>query len=273
MNLFVEKNGVKFPYYDLRELAKQNGIECSDTTTAEELSAQMQARWLRAEEHQFQIPKGPPNARDLFLLNKLGMVQEIEPPPMYYEGTLLLGASIKDTRRRLAFILHSWGNINLDTGTIYFLVSERDVQNENMDGLYTPDGIPFKAEWKPMGAMLKTETDVARTIWEQSVIPQGMLAKFVDTPLQPTETAEITRNPNTTDTMVEFMKCNPTQGIWLLASSQPFIQRQLLNVEATLKLFPGAYTIVEIGPETSPDLPLKAYLDEVARLLYQQLLA
>lgn len=273
MNLFTPKDGVDCPVSDLRELAEQNGIPCSHNTTAKELSAKMQTRWLRAEEHQFQIPKGPPNERELFLLDKLGMVREIEPPPMNYEGTLLLGASMKGMRRRLAFILQQWAaHKGLDTGTVYFLTSERSVKNENMDSLNTPDGIPFKAEWKPAGAMLKTETDVARILWEQSAIPKGMLAEFVDTPLQPTETAGVTRNPNTTDTVVEFMTCNPVQGTWLMASSQPFIQRQLLNVEETLKVFPGAYIIVEMGPAAPPDLPLKTYLDEVARLLYQQLL-
>lgn len=273
MTLLIQRNDVQFPVFDLLELAERNGIACSANTTAEELSASMQARWLRAEEHQFQIPKGPPNDRELFLLKNLGMVWAVEPPPMNYEGTLLLGASLTGMRRRLAFVLQQRATQKgLDTGTIYFLTSKRSVKNESMDALNTPDGIPFKTGWMPPAAIPETETDIARILWAQSDIPKGMLAEFVDTPLQPTETAGITRNPNTTDTVSEFMTRNPIQGTWLMASSQPFIERQLLNVEETLKIFPGAYTIIEMGPAAAPDLPLKTYLDEVARLLYQQLL-
>lgn len=275
MTLLIQKRGVQFPVIDLLELADRNGITHSANTTAEELSASMQAHWLRAEEHQFQILKRPPNDRELCLLNRLGMVQAIEPPPMSYEGTLLLGATLPRMRRRLAFVLKQWNeNKGLDTGTIHFLVNQRkrDLEEESMDAICMPDGIPFKDGWSHEAAAPETETAIARIIWEQSVIPKGILAEFVDTPLQPTETAGVARNPNTTDTVVEFMRRGPIQGTWLMASNQPFIQRHLLNIEATLKIFPGAYIIVEMGPEADPELPLKTYLDEVARLLYQQLL-
>ncbi len=270
--LFTGQRGVEIASRELVELANRNGIECQNGISARILSEKIQTTLTRKEEHQYQIQGEPATEENLRLLDALGMVRAVEPPPANYEGTLLLGGTLGAMRRRLAFVLEQWRAQNhLDTGTIYFLVSQRSVENENMDALCTPDGIPFKSHWTLSEPAPKTETDVARIIWEQSIIPLGINATFVDTPFQPTKTAETKRSPNTTDTVIEFLKLNPEQGMWLVASSQPFVQRQALNVIEVLGNCSAGYTVVEMGPSASPDLPLQTYLDEVARLLWQSL--
>ncbi len=262
--------GTEVPSQELLQLVQRNGIECPHGITARELNDLLQKQWLRTTVRA-EVEKALPQDEDIHLLRELGMIDEVRPARANYVGTLVLGGYAAAMRRRLAFAISEWNaNDALDTGTIWFLTGERPRrdENESADLLFTQGEIPFKPDWTKPETMPATETEIARMIWGQSAIPTGMMANFVDTRLQPDGKGGL-KNPNTADTFAAFLAMEPDSGNYLLASSQPYVQRQTLNATNTLP-FPQ-FNIFEMGPAALPETPLKIFLDETARLLFELL--
>lgn len=261
------------PVKALRDLARRHGIEVSDDVTAKDLSQAMQERWLRKTEHQYQIPGGPPSPEDMALLKELNLVDAVPAPSRPYAGALVLGAAIVAVRKRLAFLLEQWNRDPEVSGfrvtfpTVYLLGGARplDQEKESPTVLSAPVELPFKDGWTPSNEIPATEADMMRLVFEQSDIPPWK-GVFIDTPLQPTADDQ-TRQPNTADTVKEFLKTHPKPGTYLAVSSQPFVARQTINVRQVLS---EGFTIVGIGGAAAATLPLKTFLDEVARLLYEE---
>ncbi len=265
--LVYGQKGTEVPSQELLQLVQRNGIECPHGITARDLNDLLQKQWLRTTVRA-EIEKALPHNEDIHLLRALGMVDEVQPARANYTGTLVLGGYAAAMRRRLAFAIGEWNaNDSLETGTIWFLTGKRPrrTDNESDNVLLTQNGIPFKPDWMKPQTMPATETEIARMIWDQSAIPSGMMADFVDTPLQPDGKGGW-KNPNTADTFTAFLAMQPDLGNYLLASSQPYVQRQTLNATNTL---PPQFNVFEMGPAALPETPLKIFLDEAARLLFE----
>lgn len=264
------------PLGALLNLARRHGIEASDDITGQELSQMMQERWLRKTEHQYQIPGGPPSSEDAALLNDLGLMDAVSAPPRPYASAFILGATIVAVRKRLAYLVEQCkkdpdaSGFSVTIPTVYLLGGARplDKDKESTSVLTTAAELPFKMDWTPPVEMPTTEAGMMRLVFEQSDITpwEGV---FIDTPLQPTPDGK-TRHPNTTDTIKEFLKLNPKPGTYLAVSSQPFVARQTINVQSAL---PDGFTVVGIGYGAPTTTPFKTFLDEVARLLYEELQA
>lgn len=263
------------PVRSLLDLALCHGIEVSNDVTAKDLSQAIQERWLRKTEHQYQIPGGLPSPKDMALLKELNLVDAAPAPPRPYAGALILGATVVAVRKRLAYLVEQCkknpdaSGFRVTIPTVYMLGGARplDKEKESPTVLTTPAELPFKDEsrWTPPAEMPTTEAGMMRLVFEQSdITPWGGV--FIDTPLQSTPDGK-TRHSNTTDTVKEFLKTNPRPGTYLAVSSQPFVARQTLNVQNVL---PESFTVVGIGYAAAPTTPLKTFLDEVARLLYEE---
>lgn len=261
------------PVKALLDFARRHGIEVRDNVTAKDLSQAMQERWLRKTEHQYQIPGGSPPPEDMTLLKELNLVDAVPAPPRPYAGALILGATVVAVRKRLAYLVEECrknpdaSGFSVTFPTVYLLGGARplDKDKESPSVLTTPAELPFKADWTPPTEMPTTEAGMMRLVFEQSDITpwEGV---FIDTPLQPTPDGK-TRHPNTMDTVKEFLKANSQPGTYLAVSSQPFVARQTLNVQNAL---PDSFTGVVIGYAAAPTTPLKTFLDEVARLLFEE---
>lgn len=260
------------PLGSLINLARRHGIEASDNVTGQELSQMMQERWLRKTEHQYQIPGGPPCDEDMALLQNLNLVDAVPVPTGWYRAALVLGSTVVACRRRLAYLLDQYKTDPPHIGIfrVYLLGSARplDPNKESPAVLITPGELPFKAGWAPPAEMPTTEADMMHLVFEQSDLPPWKEV-LIDTPLQPTPEGK-TRHPNTTDTVREFLKRIPEPGTYLVVSSQPFVARQTINVQQVL---PEGFTVIGSGYAATPATPLKTFLDEVARLLYEELQA
>jgi hypothetical protein len=128
----------------------------------------------------------------------------------------------------------------------------------------------FKAGWTPPTAVPTTEAGMMRLVFEQSHLPSEWEPVFANTPLQPADGGK-TRHPNTTDIAQDVKrKSSPPPGAYLVVSSQPFVARQTLNLREVYPEEEG-YIMVGVGYAAPPSTPLKAFLDEIARLLYAQL--
>lgn len=263
------------PVKALRDLARRHGIEVGDDITANDLSDTMQKRWIRETEHQYQIPGGPPSHEDMDFLKELGLVDAVPAPQRSYAGALVLGATVVAVRKGLAYLVEQWnesadayGGHRLTLSTVFMLGGARplDKEKESPTVLRTPAELPFKNGWTPPAEAPTTEAGMMRLVFEQSDLPPWN-GVFIDTPLQPAPPTTTMRHPNTTDTAKEFLKTNPPSGKYLVVSRQPFVARQTRNVQNAL---PNTFTVTGIGYGAAATTPLKTFLDETARLLFEE---
>ena len=258
----------------LIELAKRHGIDVSDNVSVEDLFEEIQEKWTRTVSRQYEISLVTPELpekKDLFLFKKLGLIDVVTPPPGKYEGSLLLGATVNATRRRLAFLLQQ----NISIRKLYMLGSQRilRMEHETPEMLFKaiPE-LPFKKSYNPPTTyedsdLPKTEAEMIYLIYEQSEIPKEWEVLFTKTSLKPNSDSK-TPQPNTTDTLRDFLELHSTPGKYLLVSNQPFVQRQTLNA---LSVLPSEFEILGMGQKALPSTPLRVFLDEIVRLLYEEL--
>lgn len=250
-------------------LAQQNGIpEATEGMMAEVLSAYMQKRWLRRSEHQFQISGSQPSDDQWSLLTKLCLTQEIRSPDDDYCGALLLGGTVVAVRKRLRLLIQQRTN-GVSLQTVYLLGGSRplDPQKESPSVLYNPAELPFKQDWTAPNQAPRNEAEMMCTVYQQSEVPSEWKVVLVNTPRQPTEDGK-GRDPNTTDTVKQFLQLSPPRGEYLVVSSQPFVERQTIDVENVLPS--NKFAVDGIGYKASRTLPLKTFLDEAARLLHEE---
>ena len=255
------------PREALLHLASRHGIEVTQSMTAQELLGLTQHCWLRQTEHQYQIPGGPPSDEDFAALQELGMVEEVVVPAGQYAGAFVCGATRPAVIKRLAHLVgEHYNGVSLSTVYLWGGARPLNTDTENPIALCTPGWLPFKKGWTPPAILPTTEAGMERLVFEQSDLSpwQGI---FIDTPRQETPDGK-GRDPNTTDTAKEMMKTNPpSPGTYLLVSNQPYIARQVFNVRAVL---PDDIKIIGIGYAAAPTLALNKFLDEVARLLHEE---
>lgn len=226
----------------------------------------------------------------------------IEPLPVHmYAGALGLGALRARMISRLAFLAYYHGHYLFECSTVYLLGGQRklDPEKESREVLCTPAELPFKPGWVPPAEMPTTEAGMMRLVVEQSVLPTDWTYYVADAVLQPKDPAKPDgekRSPNTGDTVrtlfdegfrrrtggkiwlyfqedSRWEEVNPDPsalplGNYLAVSNQPFVEYQQLAVQRTL---PPRYTVRACGPASSLTLPLSAYLDNIAKQVFEEL--
>lgn len=252
----------------LVELAKRQKLEVKDDITAHVLSALLQSTWLRKEEHQYLVRGGMPNEDELELLRDLSLVDSFAAAPITFQGVLLLGATIVAVRKRLVYLLKE-SRRRVRFGIVYLLGGARplDKDKESPSVLCAPAELPFLPGWVWTEDLPTTEAEMMEFVWQQIELPSQWKHVLINTPLQPMADGK-TRHPNVTDTVRQWLTTMPEAGAYLVISSQPFVQRHTLNVEA---LLPENIWVQGVGYAASPTTPLKTFLDEAARLLHEEL--
>ncbi len=254
------------PVEALLRLANRHGITTTDQMTAKELSDAVQENWIRKTEHQYQIPEGPPAPEDMSLLEDLWLIGARTAPPGHFDGALILGGTVTAVRKRLGFLAeqHRQG---MTVTTVYLLGGARplDKDKESPTALCTQAELPFKEDWAAPSTLPTTEAEMMKLVFDQSLLPKEWQDVLINAPLQTTADGK-TRHPNTTDTLVELRKTNPRPGTYLVVSSQPYVTRQTINAQQALP----ESADVGIGYAAPQTTALKGFLDEVARLLYEE---
>lgn len=256
------------PAEALLQLARRHGIQVPDDVTARDLSSALQEHWIRKTPHQYQIPGGPPSEDDLVLLRELNLVDEIPALTGEYAGALVLGGTVVAVRKRIGYLETQYQNGARFT-EVYLLGGARvlDPNKESPAVLTTATELPFKDGWVASPDLPVTEAGMMQLVFEQSKLPPDWKATLINAPLQPKEGGG-TRDPNTTDTARTFLETNPPKGMYLVVSGHPYVRRQTLNIAGVLS--PDDFTLVGIGRAAAPTTALKVFLDEVARLLFEQ---
>lgn len=205
-------------------------------------------------------------------LKNLGCVDEAFPAQTVYDYVLLLGGSAQTFRNRLSFLCHVWEK-GIRFKTLVFLVGERplDERIESREVILNdknPD-ISFRSDWKFSGVLPRTESLLARLIFDQSQIPQEMRNVeiiFVDTPMQKGSDGSLKR-PTTDDTVVAWLSRQSKPGSCIAISNQPFVRYQHSVLR---RLLPKEFNLETVGATLSEDKTLAVQLDSVARWIFSE---
>jgi hypothetical protein len=206
---------------------------------------------------------------------QLGMIDEIVPTKKEYTYCIVLGATVTAVRKRLSAALDFWKR-GIRFKKLVFLVGARPLapEKESEATLYHNDNkyLPIKAHWVKPATTPKTETEMARMVFDQAELPHGFTEAvevvFVDTPMQ--KLADGTeRRPNTGDTVRQWITDTEViPGSVLALSSQPYIRYQ----DTVLRtLLPKTFTSETVGPKKSGNESVDVMLDNLARWLSEEL--
>lgn len=214
-----------------------------------------QERW---EVPELDIPPG--TRRQVFkVLEKLGVVNEIQPVNHHYDYALLLGATVPRMQRRLNELSKLWQQ-GTRFANLVFLVGQRPLTPEVdriQEFLRTSGETATALEYWP-----RTETEGAKMLYRITSMPDDMMripVFFVDTPGHWRENGW--QRPNTRDTLKQWMTSKPVPGSTLVISDQPHSHYQKDVVRQEL---PDGFSVDLAAHQADPDARLVLYLDALA---------
>lgn len=207
------------------------------------------------------------------LLKELGFLKAVSPSFSSYEGALIHGGFLPRVRSRLGYLLEQWKK-GVRFSHLYFLSGSRDLDPlyENEQTFSTSEDLSFLIQkgWSAPKEPPKTEWEMIKMLWEQVELPQDMRKQIqVDFIYAPKKQGPIQGKwvrPTTEDTVLAWLKTNPTPGRYLSVSNAPYLPRQDLIVRG---LSPEKYGFDSIGPEAEDQEKIAVFLDELARMIFQ----
>lgn len=206
------------------------------------------------------------------ILKQLGLMQDVRAEEKDYRYGILLGATVTNVRKRLAFLIEEW-NRGVHVDELVILAGQRslDLEFESLVVLYDRKNsiLPIKQSWSEPQDKPKTETEMIHMVLEQALLPEG-LAKiprtFIDASMQKNVDGSM-RRPTTGDTVNAWLAQNPAPGNCLVVSCQPYVTYQ----DSVMRtLMPALFTIETVGAQAIEPESLATLLDTVARILYQE---
>jgi len=265
----TNKSGLPKSLFTLLEMfsANHNG-------SLEDIVAVTQKKWLRkAGSERWEMPIRFEEKRNIVipLLKDLQLVAKKVSQKKRYEYAIVLGALLPRVRSRLAYLVRCWKK-GVRFKSIIVLAGERPLHKtcESNEGLFdSQNGIlPFKENWTYVGALPKTEYEMAKVVFDQAKLPDSWEKEvdivFVNAPMKRRKDGVLLR-PNTNDTVKKWMDAKPKPGSCLVISNQPYIKYQDLVLKT---LLPKTFHIETVGGKAYENLPLVIYLDSIARWLY-----
>jgi hypothetical protein len=253
--------------------------------TLDSIVAETQKTWLRKPgQERWQMEKKYEGLRDQLepYFNEMGLLEEVKPSQKEYVYVILNGSTAQRLRARLAYLLDLY-KAGYRYNILVCFIGERplDPQLEPASIFFdrTNGILPIRADYKEPAELPKTEADFAKMLIDQAEFPAGfkdhVRIEFAVAPMQqnPDGTA---RRPNTGDTVNAWMAQHPKPGTVLSISNQPYVSYQhkvlqtLLPDDFKLETVGSAVDTVEIDGKKQYKIDASVFLDNLARLLYQE---
>lgn len=261
-------------------------IECTIQLSLEDKSPKainklLQEEWLKtkAEDGGLRCNIGgrPPDEKELGLIQQLEIWNEIKPQNQDYVAIVFLGGTMKAMARRLAFLSR---NRPRNSPPMYILGGQRPLI-QNLEGKQMVSSITEETGWKMKGswenvvpeAWPKTETEVAEflILHSDNDYPSvdSLQIQFVDS-----KRKEDGSLPNTYDTAVDLFqsfKKKDLENRFLVVSSQPFCQNQLLTIQRAAVATGFNKSKFDVcGPAVASNFPLAKILDTIAKQFWEE---
>ncbi len=250
-------------------LAQLHGLPLDRSLPAEDVSELVQKRWYDKGAITFGGKDRKPRKVEMNLLRELGVLREITAPEGQYRAALLLGGRLAYVRDRIVTMVRNYVR-GANFEKIYVLTGDRPLnpEFESAEAIQKPGLLHFKENWR-LKKMPRNETELIRTLVDQSVLPCKWQFEYIHTPKQRTETNGF-RPPNTGDTVMAFREqCSDLPaGEYLSVFSQPFSYMQW----TVQRLLLPRYPTIGIAGHAIPGLGIERHLDALAKLLYEEVL-
>ena len=211
-----------------------------------------QKRWLRKPgQERWDLDEIMAEQR-VFVLNwakENGFFAAWKPSCQVYDKALILGATTSRMQMRLDYLKQLWSQ-GIRFNEIVWLTGLR----------------PLDKRVDDLTERCHNESEAARILWNEAVLPDGMRnlpVVFVEVPMK-VEGSSLKR-PNTEDTIVAWLKIAPKPCKALFVSDQPFCGYQFATIKTNL---PQEFLFDLVGPGVeSIDHPAAAaiILDSIAR--------
>jgi hypothetical protein len=222
-----------------------------------DIIAETQKRWLRSPgQERWELAELSPEQK-LFVLDwaeSQGLFAPWKPACEKYETVLILGATTSHMQMRLDYLRELWEQ-GIRFREIVWLLGERPL-DRRVDGLTD---------------RCHNESEAAHILWEETHLPEGMRnlpVTFISVPMK-TEGGSLKR-PNTEDTVIAWLKTNPSPSTTLFVSDQPFCGYQFAVIKTCL---PKSFQFDLAGKgvdATSHPAAAAITLDSIARWIYQE---
>ena len=205
----------------------------------------------------------------LSLLEKLGCIQECQPSEKEYDYAVIMGATISRMRTRLAYLIKLW-NQGIRFRSIIILTGERplDPKIESKNVLVEMNhAVSIRENWQLPADLPTNEHEACEMIWDQAQLPddlQKTKVVFISSPMKEKNGKQV--RPTTNDTFDAWLEQNPTPGLCLIISNQPFVPQQTI---VACTILPFSFNIEGAGPEVS-NISMVVALDNLARWIYQE---
>lgn len=215
--------------------------------------SETQKQWLQKGKERWEFDRRFEEMRPKLwpLFEKLGLLDEIEPEQTSYDYALVLGSLLGTMENRVGYLstLHKKG---ICFGQIVFLTGDRDLLETE------------KAECR-----VSTETEMARWVYEKSDLPRDIPVVFIHAEKKQIEGKWV--RPQTSDTVLEWMKQEPKTGSCLAISNQPYVSYQdavLRKLLCQKEKGDSQFSLETVGkaPQNPPSIAL--LLDTIAKDLY-----
>ncbi|HEY9584475.1 MAG TPA: hypothetical protein VJI33_02775 [Candidatus Paceibacterota bacterium] len=270
---------------NLLKLAWLLGFRSYMDSTPAELNAVLQEEWFQQGKLRAEIKGRPATAEELELLKLLGCVDSIRiKPNVNYAGGLVFGGMMKAVNRRVGYLIKEAQLGFLIPKLLWFLAGTRPL-NPEQEGPKSVPGIMAETEsmlgeaWC-LAKWPTNETEVTEFVITFSGL--GMITRpkvlhtvaYVDVkpPVNTNEPRRL-RNPNTEDTIGRWLVESPSNGLYLLVSSQPWCWNQLQQAERVVKKAGRTGIKFDVcGPAAPPTIKLEQYLDDLSRRLKEELM-
>ena len=184
---------------------------------------------------------------------QMGILDTLFPSKIHYNYVMVHGATLSRAKTRMLFLVELYNQgIRFDN---IIILSGKRILTEN--------------EKKKLNYMAENEYEMVQLVWSQLDIPQAIKqlpTVFVDSPMK--EKNGVVMRPTTADTIITWLKSNPTPGSALTISNQPFCDYQDC---VTRTYLPNSFEIETVGPAADQDeIRISVLLDNLARWLYQE---
>lgn len=261
----------------LHELFTALGIKVAPTYEA--MNAYAQANWLRKpHQERWDMEKlaHHPNIDQIIpILQKLGMIDRVDPSIYEPDYACILGATVYRMRTRMQHMLELISAGRFKPKQIVVLTGDRP-----LDPLQEPPSVLMdkkfiRSDWECFTSLPTIESEAAKFVWDQLPKPdciKEIPIRFINTPMLE-KSGKIVRS-TTPDTINTWLKTSPKPGSIVAFSNNPYMVYQHETIKPSLikaGWFKAGGTLETVGTECTSeddDKEVAPLLDNVARYIY-----
>ena len=178
------------------------------------------------------------------LLERLGFIDAIDAAEKEYDYAVVHGSLYPTIKNRIAHLVLQYQQ-GVRFREIVLLTGQRLLEKTKLE-----KDLPFD-----------TETEMVLYAWKTADLPVEMRKL----PLTVIDAKGQNGRPTTKDTLLEWLKSNPTPGRCLMISNQPYVQYQDALAKTCLT---SDFIIETIGDRANENMPMSVHLDNIGRFLW-----